>query len=148
MSKKEVEESQHRFTRAKAPEPVKAKPTFLDGVKITKDKAANAISFFYGQGAIPVPESKGVYAKKIEYENGSQEFFVKFATTGPGVGQILNPWGKYYVEGDELKYENQYGRFRYEYRKVTEDSFNKYLQFLRTRNEKYILQAQRETLNG
>jgi hypothetical protein len=150
MSKKDVEDSKHRFIPAKPESKLpRANPTFLDGIKINKKKNSDKpIEFNYMDGAKLTDDSDGAFAKKIEHPSGHTEFFVKFATAGPEVGRMLNPWGFYYKPGDERRIEPQMGRKRYEYRKVNERTFDAYIQFLKTRSQRYILNAERELENG
>ena len=149
MSRKEVQDAQHRFVPAKPVEAPKSKTTFLDGSKANKEPVAKKpVEFYYTMGATHTEDENGAMAKKVVYSNGKTEFFVKFATAGAGVGRMLNPWGVYYNVGDEHKYEKTMGRKRYEFRKVSEVVFNNYLKFLETRNERHILNAERESVNG
>jgi hypothetical protein len=56
----------------------------------------------------------------------------------------LNPWGVNYREGDDVKYESQMGRHRYEFERVSKEVFESYIKFLKTRNERYLLVAERD----
>lgn len=149
MSRKEVENSQVRFTRARPePEP-RGKTTFLDGINVSKqDKTKDSVSIAYVIGAAISDDEQRAFAKKVINPSGVTTFYVKFATAGSNTGRMLNPWGLFYQEGDESRYEKQMGRYRYEYQKVSEGVFNSYLHFLKTRSERHLLHAEREAVNG
>ena len=106
------------------------------------------IDIYYGIGGRIVDEGLGAFARKIEKKTGPKQYYVKFATVGSNVGRMLNPWGLYYTPGDEVRYEKQHGRQKYEFQRVNEEVFNTYIKFLTTRSERYILQAEREIGNG
>jgi hypothetical protein len=149
MSKKEVEESKLYFVPAKAEKPLKGKTTYLDGIKINKVVSSEgAVSICYGENATELPDGKGVFAKKITYSSGRSEHFILFATIGANINKMINPWGLYYNSGDEVKYEKQMGRNKYEYRKVSEEVFQTYIKFLETRAQRYILTAERNADYG
>jgi hypothetical protein len=150
MSRKEVEESKLYFTPAKKPKENRGKTTFLEGMPINKkDKIkSSAVEFHFKEMGKLTEETNSSYAMRREQPGGITEYFIKFATTGPGVGRILNPWGIYFTPGDEFKFEKQMGRKRYEFSKVSQNVFENYIKFLETRNTRYILNAEREVKNG
>lgn len=150
MSRKEIEESQQRFVRAKPPEPKRGKPIYIDNANVNQNNLPHnePIEFHFKESGRLTEDTVGSYAMKREYPNGRKEYYVKFATAGSGVGRMLNPWGVYYKDGDDVKYEKTMGRKRYEFKKVQENIFDSYMNFLRTRNERYILVAEREVNNG
>jgi hypothetical protein len=76
-------------------------------------------------------------------------YWVKRATSGPEAGHLLNPLSPNYTDGvDNKRTEARLGKKRYEYTQVTESVFIAYLHFLRTRNELYYRQADREAYHG
>lgn len=147
MSRKEVEDSKHRVAKATPEKPKKPQLKFVDGFTVT-DNTAQPVEFHYKERGQITEDTNSSYAMKKKYPAGNTEYFIKFGTAGPGVGKMLNPWGFYYREGDEAKYEAQMGRKTYEFLRVSEETFISYLKFLETRNERYILSAQREVNDG
>jgi hypothetical protein len=146
MSRKEVRDATHP---AKNPKTGDSQPTFLDHIKATKKTSAGtAVNFYYGPNGKLVEDSEVGFAYYVQKEDGTKSHFVKFGTAGAAMGRILNVNGMYYKPGDEKKYETNLARKTYEYRKVSEAVFNLYLKFLQSKNEKYILQAEREIVNG
>lgn len=147
MSKKEVLDSQHRFTVAKAPVQPRGKTTFLDGVDVstTVQRSTESSEVYYGPKAQTLTDPVGAFAKKTTV--GEKTLYeVKFATLGASVGRMLDPNGLYFNPGDEVKYEKSTGKMRYEYRKVTKSVFDSYLKFLETGSQKYLLNAEREAI--
>ena len=148
MSKQEVEDSKQIVVPAQKPEYNRGKTTFLDGIKVNEVPALQkpAELFYDSRGNLTENSVKSM-AKKIFYKSGAQDCFVKFATAGVNTGKMLNPWGPSYNTGDEFKYEKTMGRFRYEFRKVSSLVFDLYIRFLETKNERHLLNAEREN-NG
>jgi len=148
MSKKKLDEAQYKTVPARKPVFVKDSPTFVDGSPKTREDVRKSIDFYYGIGGHIVQEGAGAFAHKVEKGSGAKEYYVKFSTGGSNVGRMLNPWGPFYRDGDELRVDRQRGRKAYEFQKVSETIFETYLKFLETRSERYILQAEREVGNG
>jgi hypothetical protein len=151
MSHKDVQDSQHHFVPAKrGPDYKRGKTTFLDGIRVSKEKEMleNPVEFHYKDGGVLCDDTNGSYAMRKLFGNGHVEFFVKFATAGPDVGHMLNPWGLYFQPGDEVRYEKTMGRKRYEFKKVTDQVFDLYIQFLKTRNERQLRHAEKESINA
>ncbi len=61
-------------------------------------------------------------------------------------GEPFNPQALYGNKGNHLKEEN--ARPIYPFKRVTESIYNKYVDFLKTKNERHLTNATRELLNG
>jgi hypothetical protein len=124
-----------------------ARQNFIGNVT-EKGGGDSPVEFHFKDYGELTENTEGAYALRQEYTNGRKKYFIKFATAGPGIGQILNPWASYYREGDDTKYEKQMGRRRYEFREVSEEIFSEYLKFLKTRNDRYMIALIREFRDG
>lgn len=80
------------------------------------------------------PNSKDCYCRKSD-----KRFYVK----GDTHGLLLNPIGLY-SEGRENTYDKNRGKYVFHFREVSPKCFNYYIMFLQTKNESYLLNAQRE----
>jgi len=69
-------------------------------------------------------------------------YYIKMSTKG----ELYDPWG-IYTEGQNHKYARHAGQSAWKYRRVTELCFKYYLNFLRSRNKAYLLNAEREVRN-
>jgi hypothetical protein len=147
MSRKEVLQAQHRFVPAKKAEPARESQKFIDSVRNQEDLTwggINTETWYKDSGKIVPKDTEGAFAKKVvDEKNNVGSYFIKVGTTGPAVGRLLNPWGVNYREGDDVKYESQMGRHRYEFERVSKEVFEAYIKFLKTRNERYLLTAER-----
>ncbi len=110
MSKKNLDEAQYKTVPAKKPVFVKDAPSFIDGSPKAKPQQGEALDFYYGIGGHVVEDGLGAFARKVEKGSGSKEYYVKFSTGGSNVGRMLNPWGPFYREGDEVRLDRQRGR--------------------------------------
>lgn len=147
-TREDVENSKLHFVPAKTPEYKRGKPNFVETVNLNNGRGSEATEFHFKDMGEVTNEVGSSYAMRKEYSSGQKKYFVKFATAGSATGKMLNPWGSNYQPGDEFKFETQMGRKKYEFREVDENIFNTYMQFLRTRNERYILTAEREVNNA
>lgn len=146
MSRKEIKEAIHS---AKIDSNALAKPTFLDGIDVSKRRAKNkSINFYYDKMGKMVQDPEKGFAYRTEYMDGKQLYYIKFAIAGSGIGRMLNLNGMYYREGDENKYEKDLARKTYEFKPVNQRTFDLYIKFLQSKNEKYILEAERESIHG
>lgn len=147
MSRKSIEDSIHQ---AKPDSERKGKRTLLDGIDISrKQKGADKpVVFAFGPKGQIVEDRDKAFAYYSETAEGTRTYFVKFAIAGPAQGRMLNVNGVGYQKGDENRYEKSLGRMRYEFREVNQKIFDLYVNFLKTLNEKYILQAEREVVNA
>lgn len=148
MSKKELDKAQYKTVPAKKPVFIKDSPSFIDGSPAIKQQVGKSIDFYYGIGGHIIDDGVGAFARKTEKSSGAKEYYVKFSTGGSNIGRMLNPWGPFYREGDEVRFDKQRGRNGYEFQKVSEVIFDAYMKFLQTRSERYILQAEREVGNA
>jgi len=97
---------------------------------------------FFGAGAESMEkETKDSYAKLQTYVNqdgnSRKSYYIKFGRDG----SLFNPWGMY-TEGTETKSfgSEDYWRFK----AVNKKCFDFYLKFLESRNNSWILNAERE----
>jgi hypothetical protein len=149
MSKKEVDESKIRFVPAKKEQPKRAKTTFLDGVKVSSEsKISLPVEIHYKERGKITDDINGSFAMRRSHPGGLTEYFIKQATAGAGTGRVLNPWGLYYSAGDEHKFEKEMGRKRYQFKKVNKEIFDMYIKFLETRNERHLLNVERNILDA
>ena len=85
-------------------------------------------------------ETPNVLAKKIAGITGSQpKFYVKRGLNG----ELYNPMGMY-SEGKNVKFLSKIGRDEYVFKQVNQTVFNLYINFLKTKNEAWLKNAQRE----
>jgi hypothetical protein len=147
MSRKEVLQAQHRFVPAQKEAPPREAQKFIDQIQKQEDLTVGGTSketWYKENGGIVPSGTEGAFAKKVvDEKNNVESYFIKVGTTGPAVGRLLNPWGVNYREGDDVKYESQMGRYRYEFERVSKEVFEAYIKFLKTRNERYLLTAER-----
>jgi hypothetical protein len=78
--------------------------------------------------------------KTVDTDEGELTYyFIKVDSTG----FLFDPWG-HYSEGTQAKQSRQSGKPMWNFHKVAKDCFNFYLQFLKTRNKAYLVNAERE----
>lgn len=88
-------------------------------------------------------DNDNVYAKK-EWNGKAYIYYIRRAVSGPDVPHLLNPWGMYFENGvNNRRFESHLGKRQYEYRKVPENVFNLYLDFLASRNQRFLREAER-----
>lgn len=147
MSYKDVEASKFKFNMPDRSNPVRGGNTkMIDNAFNAKQE--KPVEFHYKELGKLTEDTNGSYAKKCNYINGRTEYFVKVATAGAGIGKLLNPWGVYYKPGDDTRYEKQMGRKTYEFKHVNQNIFDQYMKFLETKNQRYLLNAERENSNA
>lgn len=93
---------------------------------------------YYGVDGKQKKESDSTYAK-CENDN----YFIRFCTYGSNIGKMLNPWNMFYQNGDDTKFNTEKGCRLYEYKKVDKNTFDLYVDFLNTRNQRQVLAAER-----
>lgn len=69
-------------------------------------------------------------------------YYIKMSTKG----ELYDPWGMY-TEGQNHKYARHAGDSAWKYHRVKELCFKYYLNYLRSRNRAYLLNAEREVRN-
>lgn len=92
------------------------------------------------------PNSPECYAKKILIEGQKGErhkYFVKIGVSG----YMYNPWGLY-SEGTQNRQAIHMGKPAWTFREVSEQSFYNYCMFLKTRNQSWLNNAEREIRNA
>lgn len=87
-------------------------------------------------------ESDECYAKKVVLANRTK-YYVKIGTSG----YMYDPWNSF-NEGMQNRAARLHGKKAWEFREVSEASFEFYIKFLRTRNKTYKLHAERNLSNG
>ena len=80
-------------------------------------------------------------AKKILLENGNYKFAIKINRDN----RIFNPLGMY-SEGRQKRFLNTIGKDEFVFRKVNMDIFDNYVNFLRTRNDAWLKNAERSLI--
>ena len=89
------------------------------------------------------PEDANCFSKKEEIlnANGStrQRYFVKVGTDG----SIFNPWGLF-SEGTQSNYAKRMGKSRWNFKEVNKRCFELYNNFLESRNQAWLANAERE----
>lgn len=144
MSREEIRDA---MLPAKKENKVRGKTTYLDGVDISRGKTSPEF-FAFGPKGQTVEDRNKAFAYYSETAEGSRACFVKTAIAGPSQGHLLNVLSPTFKKGDESHYEKDLGRMRYEFKPVNQRVFDLYLKFLKTRNENFILQAERENVNA
>lgn len=88
------------------------------------------------------------FAKEITLKSGNNRYCVKFATSGPTSGFMLDPYSPYF-EGLNVKKFDKRNAFvsKYEFKVVKKEVFDLYLHFLKTRKHIFLRQAEREINN-
>lgn len=94
----------------------------------------------YEDGQIDYAEDSKDACAKLSFFRGKKRYFVK---TGFG-GQLYNPLGLY-EEGKGTNAKNM-GRSQYEWSEVNPQCFRFYLEFLKTKVRRYLLNAQNEVI--
>jgi hypothetical protein len=100
----------------------------------------------YGQGGkILDANSKHAFAKKAIGSNNEDIYFVRVGTFGHVSGQFYDPWSNTYPSktAEWASAVGDNGTRRFEWRRVSKDCFDSYNQFLRGKNARCLLQAQR-----
>lgn len=99
----------------------------------------------YGtSGAEVESTSAGALAKATtDNETGNARYWLKYATGGPDAGHLYNPQSPTFNAGQARRFRPESGRAQYEFRRVTKESFDLYLRFLRTGNLANLRQAER-----
>ena len=85
-------------------------------------------------------ESPKTLAKYIDSETNSR-YFIKIGTHG----RIYNPMGMY-SEGNESKFLAKIGKNEWSFKSVNKDIFDKYVNFLRTKNIAWLNNAERDMI--
>ena len=88
----------------------------------------------------PAEELKNAYAK-VTYTGTKARYYVKRS----GSGKFYNPIGTY-TEGRHTKQLRHAGKAEWEYKEVNNRVFINYLNFLRSRNLAWLLNAEREAI--
>jgi len=81
---------------------------------------------------------------KIFAKSQANSFFVKKGKVGADASHLLNPNSMWFNEGDEKAFDKRSGRKAFEFAKVTENCFNLYVKFLKTKNPAHLRNAERE----
>lgn len=88
-------------------------------------------------------------AKHVYLENGTQRYYVKVCVRGNDAGFFVNPQSMWFNGLNQKPHDKRtVAKSVYEFKKVTEESFKKYLHFLKTKNQVFLRQAQQENING
>lgn len=85
-------------------------------------------------------ESPKTLAKYIDGETNGR-YFIKTGTHG----RIYNPMGMY-SEGNESKFLAKIGKNEWSFKSVNKDIFDKYVNFLRTKNIAWLNNAERDMI--
>ena len=88
----------------------------------------------------PAEELKNAYAK-VTYTGTKARYYVKRS----GSGKFFNPIGTY-TEGRHTKQLRHAGKAEWEFKEVNNRVFINYLNFLRSRNLAWLLNAEREAI--
>lgn len=145
MSKKEMDAALFRFERPTQPG-FKAGPAQYVNTPLPPEQQGEAVCFdLSGQWT---NDEKKCAAKRVADKSRQARFFIKWCLDGPDKGHPLNPYSIYFKEGDENRMDPRRGRQRYEFKVVTENVFNLYISFLKTKMASYCQAAEREILNG
>lgn len=86
-------------------------------------------------------------AKRVLDREGIHHY-IKFSTMGFDRGHMLNPYGMYFKQHELSAAESKIGKRKYEYRLVPSEAFQEYVEFLKTRNEAYLRNAERRILDA
>ena len=85
-------------------------------------------------------EAPKTLAKYIETET-YKKYLIKVGTHG----RIYNPMGMY-SEGNEAKFLAKIGKHEWSFKSVNKDIFDKYINFLRTKNIAWLNNAERDMI--
>lgn len=88
-------------------------------------------------------ENHKVYAYSTSYINPDNDTSYRFYLKRGKHGRLFNPVGLY-SEGNSTKVLKHAGKPEWSFQSVPEDCFKLYLSFLRTKNEAYLSNAERE----
>lgn len=84
-------------------------------------------------------ESTSTFAKKVSTNKRNPLYYVR----GSSDGHFYDPLGMY-DERKHNKFKGHHGKFHFDYIEVNERTFNFYLNYLKTKNKAYLLNAERE----
>lgn len=85
-------------------------------------------------------ESPKTLAKSVDGESQTR-YFIKVGTHG----RIYNPMGMY-TEGNEAKFLAKIGKNEWSFKSVNKEIFDKYINFLRTKNIAWLNNAERDMI--
>lgn len=88
-----------------------------------------------------ISDESNCLAKKLSTENGSFKYMIKINKEN----RIYNPLGMY-SEGKHKKFLAKIGKDEFTFRRVNMDIFNYYVNFLRTRNDAWLKNAERSLI--
>lgn len=104
-------------------------------------KRADSQTFYYdADGNITEKESPSSVAKMYVRYDELRRYYIKAGRAG----QLINTVAADFNRGDSVAVKD--GRVKYEYKETSEEVFENYLKFLKTKLEVYLKQAQRATL--
>lgn len=79
------------------------------------------------------PDDPECLAKQVfDPVSNKYRHYIKFATAGINAGHMYNPQAPNVMKHELKRVDNVMGRNRYEFRRVTEVSYNAYVKFLNT----------------
>lgn len=108
---------------------------------MTEDQELKTIGFTL-EGEETIPDSDNCFCKQTQnLTTGSKKSYIKRGTFGPEGGKLYNPWSVFGVKNDHMKQRE--GRVAFVFKQVPELAFKQYLEFLKTRNEAFLRNAQR-----
>lgn len=94
-----------------------------------------------GNYLIDDENSDMAYAKEIR--GNRNRFYVKF-----GEGHLFDPFGMFTTSKDANKLDKAKKKPIYSYKEVSPRIFKLYLNFLKTKNKAWLINAEREIING
>ncbi len=99
---------------------------------------------YYIWGGEQVENDTQDVVAKSSHDKGfnTNSYWIKKATFGPEAGCMYNPLSPTFDRYSLGKVGNG-GRKAYEYKRVTEQSFNLYIQFIKTQNTLFLKNAER-----
>ncbi len=120
-------------------------PRFYDG---TADVSEATYEIGFDRDGNYTADAESACCKRVDRGQGKVAYYVKFSTAGHDVGHMMNPMGLYFRPDRVAVSEAKTGRARYMFKQVPETAFRDYLQFLHSKNERYLRSAERQVLDA
>lgn len=118
------------------------KPSLRTAQEILDDKTKSIGYLYDGVNVVSTEISnKNCLAKHVQVIDKEQTKIKYFLLTSIH-GELYNPWGLY-VKKNISDYASQGGKSHWNFKEVNEETFNRYLNFLKTRNEAHLSIAER-----
>lgn len=105
-----------------------------------KDEEVPVESYYTSDGSHQSGSTPKALAKRVKLDSGLL-YYIKFGPDG-----LYDPLGMY-SNGSQNIESRRFGKYVWEYKKVSQFAFDLYIKYLLTKNKTYFIQASREVKN-